>query len=60
MEKRLLKTEDIRAEYGLPRDWILMLVRAGKLPNVGRPRRILVPRGAIERYLEAGGSSGVG
>jgi excisionase family DNA binding protein len=54
--KLTLSTLEICALTGLGRDHVQNLVRDGTLPNVsGNQKRILVPRIALERYLEQAG-----
>ena len=55
-QKLTLSTIDICHLTGLGRDHVQNLVRDGILPNVsGNHKRIIVPRIALERYLEQAG-----
>ena len=51
--KLTVNTQEIQQLTGLGRDRIRTLVRSGVLPNVsGSPRRVVVPRTALEKYLQ--------
>lgn len=52
LQRLTLKTEEIMELTGWGRDKTQALIKAGMLPNIGG-RRILVPRKALEQYLEA-------
>jgi excisionase family DNA binding protein len=54
--KLTLTTLDTCYLTGWGRDYVQDLVKAGTLPNVsGNQKRILIPRIALEKYLETGG-----
>jgi excisionase family DNA binding protein len=51
--KLTLTTLEVCSLTGLGRDHVQNLVKDGKLPNVsGNVKRILIPRSALERFLE--------
>jgi excisionase family DNA binding protein len=52
MERLTLDVKEIMALTGWGRDHVRQMVRDRKLPNVGTRRRLLVPRKALEAYLE--------
>jgi excisionase family DNA binding protein len=52
-----LKTKEIMDITGWGRDKTQAMLREGKLPNIGSRRRPLVPRQALETYIQNAGSA---
>lgn len=52
MERLTLDTKELMSLTGWGRDHVRHLIRSNALPNVGTRRKILVPRKALDRYLE--------
>jgi hypothetical protein len=55
VQRLTVNTKEIQILTGWGREHVLNLVRNKELPNVGNSKRVLVPRAAIERYLEQAG-----
>ena len=52
MERLTLDTKEVMEATGWGRDFVRQLIRSNALPNVGTHRKILIPRKALDRYLE--------
>ena len=52
MERLTLDTKELMALTGWGRDHVRQLVRSNALPNLGTRRKILVPRKALDAYLD--------
>ena len=51
MERQTLKTYEVRQITGQSLEAIRALVKQGVLPNVSGTRRVLIPRSAVEKFL---------
>lgn len=51
MERQTLKTCEVKQLTGQSLEAIRGLVKKGVLPNISGTRRVLIPRSAVERYL---------
>ena len=52
MDRLTVDTKEIMQLTQWGRDFVRLLVKNGTLPNVGTQKRILVPRKALQDYLE--------
>jgi excisionase family DNA binding protein len=52
-EKMLMSVREAAQALGIGRDTAYGLIRDGRLPAVRVGRRVLVPRTALERWIEA-------
>ncbi len=52
MDRLTVDTKEIMLLTQWGRDYVRLLVRNGTLPNVGTQKRILVPRKALQEFLE--------
>jgi excisionase family DNA binding protein len=52
IEQQTYSTQEVAKILGLGRDYIRSLIQNGKLPNVGNPKRVRVPKAAVQRYLD--------
>jgi excisionase family DNA binding protein len=57
MQRETYTNAEVSQILGLGRDYTRRLIQSGKLPNVGNAKRIRVPKAAVQRYLEAGGTN---
>ena len=55
VEKMVLTVEEARVKLGLSRGLIYEAVRRGSIPSIRIGRRILIPREALHRLIDASG-----
>ncbi|MGC2660236.1 MAG: helix-turn-helix domain-containing protein [Bryobacteraceae bacterium] len=56
-KKKLLSPHDVAREYGFGVTAVYKMLGSGQMPHIRVGKRYLVPRSAIERWLETCGSS---
>ncbi len=50
-----MTVSEIMKDTRMGREFIMGLIRTGKLPNIGNKKRFIVPRAAVIRYVETAG-----